>query len=124
LGLCLAGGPVNPLCDAAIIVNGCKWAIILGAAVLMSGDSCDGESCAKSEGSPDEKDLSDRVNDIAGKTGLSPKEVEDRIHKAKTNLPKGTGVRNPDVKVDTKTGEVYPKTPEGGIGDSIGNIFD
>ena len=27
-------------------------------------------------------------------------------------------------KIANKTGEVYPKTPNGGIGDSIGNIFD
>jgi len=35
------------------------------------------------------------------------------------------GVRNPDVAVDTSTGEVYPKQPGGGISeDSIGNIYD
>jgi len=28
------------------------------------------------------------------------------------------------MQVDPTTGEVYPETPDGGIGDSIGNIFD
>ena len=73
---------------------------------------------------PNEDNLSDKISEIADKTGLSPKEVRDSIHKAKTNLPKGTNVRNPDVKVDTTTGEVFPQTSDGGIGDSIGNVFD
>jgi len=38
-------------------------------------------------------------------------------------LPKGKE-RNPDVEVDLNTGEIYPKVPDGGIGDSIGNIYD
>ena len=55
---------------------------------------------------------------------MSEREVKDAIHDVKTNIPKSSKIRNPDVMVDTKTGEVYPKTPNGGLGDSIGNIFD
>lgn len=91
---------------------------------MLSGDSCDGDSCPNGD-APNEKDLSSSIKDISNKTGLTPQEVEKRIEKAKqSNLPKGTGIRNPDVNVDTNTGEIYPKAPGGGIGDSIGNIFD
>jgi hypothetical protein len=39
-------------------------------------------------------------------------------------LPKSTKKRNPDCQVDVKSGEIYPEIPGGGVGDSIGNIFD
>jgi len=39
-------------------------------------------------------------------------------------LPISGPNRNPDVAVDTKTGEIFPKLPGGGVGDSIGNIYD
>lgn len=38
-------------------------------------------------------------------------------------MPRGK-VRNPNVEVDLDTGEIYPQTPGGGIGDSIGNIWE
>lgn len=41
-----------------------------------------------------------------------------------TAVREGSRTRNPDVVVDTETGEIYPKTPGGGHGDSIGNISD
>lgn len=63
----------------------------------------------------------DKVGDIADKTGLTPREVKDRIHDIKR---RGGLEGNPDVDVDTDTGEVYPKTKDGGLGDSIGNIYD
>ena len=75
--------------------------------------------------SPSEDDLSDRDGDIASKTGLTAEEVKKKIHNAKNKgLPKSGPVKNPDVAVDTNTGEIYPKIPGGGYGDSIGNIFD
>jgi RHS repeat-associated protein len=74
---------------------------------------------------PSENDLSDKVGDIAEKTGLTEEEVKRKIHEAKKKgLPRSGPIRNPDVGVDTNTGEVYPKTPDGRYGDSIGNIFD
>ena len=79
------------------------------------------------DGLPDNVDrdnLSDRIGDISDKTGMSPRDVKDKIHDAKRNLPKSGPTRNPDVVVDTSTGEVYPQRPGGGYGDSIGNIYD
>jgi hypothetical protein len=61
---------------------------------------------------------------IAVETGHSIREVRDAIHRVKDNLPRDTGIRNPEVDVDVTTGEVYPRTPDGGHGDSIGNIHD
>jgi hypothetical protein len=73
---------------------------------------------------PDDRNLSGSIPDISNETGLPPRQVKDRIHKAKKNIPKGTRIRNPDVVVDTETGEIYPEAPDGTIGDSIGNIYD
>ena len=44
LGLCIAGGPANPFCDAAVVINVCKWVGIGIGAMLMTGDSkkCEG----------------------------------------------------------------------------------
>jgi hypothetical protein len=39
-------------------------------------------------------------------------------------LPKIGRLTNPDVAVDTATGEVYPINVNGELGDSIGNIYD
>jgi hypothetical protein len=39
-------------------------------------------------------------------------------------MPRSGPKRNPDVTIDPKTGDVYPKVPGGGMGDCIGNIFD
>jgi RHS repeat-associated protein len=72
---------------------------------------------------PDPKNLTKNVRKIAQKLGKSVREVKDAIHEVKTDMPRGGPVRNPDVLVDTETGEVYPQTP-GGHGDSIGNIND
>lgn len=67
------------------------------------------------------KDLTDKEGKIAAKLGKSVKEVREAIHKVKAD--KGID-NNADVDVDLNTGEVYPKSPDGGHGDSIGNIFD
>jgi RHS repeat-associated protein len=50
--------------------------------------------------------------------------IEDAIHQCKTHLPRSSPIRNPDVVVNKTTGEVYPKLPNGRLGDSIGNILD
>ena len=72
------------------------------------------------------KDLTSNTGKIAKEIGRKEKEVRNAIEKVKQSgaWRSGTKNRNPDVVVDTKTGEVYPKTPDGGIGDSIGNIYD
>ena len=57
-------------------------------------------------------------------TGISEKELRKKIEKIKQErLPRSGPKRNPDVVVDTDSGDVYPKT-ESDHGDSIGNIFD
>ncbi len=62
------------------------------------------------------------IGQIAKETGLSEREVKDRIHEAKNDIPKGTEQRNPDVVVDLNTGEIHPVSEDGTVGDSIGNI--
>ncbi|MCX4747342.1 hypothetical protein OG455_17745 [Kitasatospora sp. NBC_01287] len=59
--------------------------------------------------------------------GYSRRQVNDAIHAVKGQGGwRGIGGnKNPDVVVDTSTGEVYPKLPDGSpADDSIGNIFD
>ncbi len=65
-----------------------------------------------------------RVGRIADQFGATSRQVKDAIHALKRNLPRGGPVRNPDVEVHPTTGEVYPKLPGGGRGDSIGDIYD
>jgi hypothetical protein len=55
---------------------------------------------------------------------VTPDEIRDAIHRAKENLGRGDAVRNPDVFVHPESGDVRPQTPDGGAGDSIGNIYD
>ncbi len=69
-------------------------------------------------------DLISRPGQIADRFGATAREVKDAIHQAKTNLPRGGSVRNPDVSVDPVSGEIYPQLPGGGFGDSIGNMWD
>ncbi len=72
----------------------------------------------------------DKVGKIAKEVGkrlgrrVAPDEIRDAIHRAKENLGRGGKIKNPDVMVDPESGDVRPKTPEGGLGDSIGNIGD
>jgi RHS repeat-associated protein len=71
------------------------------------------------------QNLPDKIRKIASETGRSPKDIAKAIEQVKQQgLPKSSPIRNPDVRVDPRTGEVYPKTPDGRVGDSIGNIFD
>jgi hypothetical protein len=70
---------------------------------------------------PNYDDIAKGIGKIAAGTGLSDREVRDRIHRAKGNLPRGS---NPDVGVRLPSGEIHPEAPDGGYGDSIGNIWD
>jgi hypothetical protein len=130
-GLAIADGPL-PFGDAAagglLVGVGIGVGIAAGYHWLTSSDSPD---VHKTEGlddvaadSAEPSRPADRIGQIAEETGLTAKEVRDKIHEAKENLPRGTGVRNPDVVVDLDDGEIYPKIPGGGYGDSIGNIYD
>ncbi|MBO9569936.1 MAG: RHS repeat-associated core domain-containing protein, partial [Cellulomonas iranensis] len=73
----------------------------------------------------DEASLADKETKIANATGRSVREIKEAIHQVKRRMPRSGERRNPDVWVDVKTGEVYPKLPNGrAAGDSMGNIFD
>jgi len=65
--------------------------------------------------------LTARIGKIALTLGRSVDEIKKAIHAVK-RVADFEG--NPDVLIDLATGEVYPQTVLGEIGDSIGNIFD
>jgi len=66
------------------------------------------------------------AKEIGKKLGrrIKPEQIEKAIHEAKKALDRGDAIRNPDVEVNVDTGDIRPKTPNGGLGDSIGNIED
>ena len=126
-GVALADGPL-PFGDAVALGILGGVGIYAGYQWLTNSDSPD---VLKAEGvddvagdSAEPSRPADRIGQIADETGLTAEEVRDKIHEAKENLPRDTGVRNPDVVVDLDDGEIYPKIPGGGYGDSIGNIYD
>ncbi|MDU0314111.1 polymorphic toxin-type HINT domain-containing protein [Phycicoccus sp. M110.8] len=70
-------------------------------------------------------DMMSRPQQIADRFNATTRQVKDAIHAAKRQgLPRNGPVRNPDLSVDTNTGEIYPQLPDGGYGDSIGNLWD
>jgi hypothetical protein len=69
----------------------------------------------------------DKTGKLANQLGKRESEVRKAIHKVKEALSRGGGKnipKNPNVTVDPVTGDVFPQTPGGSIGDCIGNIFD
>jgi len=64
------------------------------------------------------------VGRIAHEMGLSRREVLRRIEWTKQSDETLGGAGNPDVSVDPDTGEVFPQTNDGALGDSIGNLWD
>jgi hypothetical protein len=66
-----------------------------------------------------------RYGQIDQRFNRTVREVKDAIHTLKKDPFVKSGPRsNPDVGVDPVTGEVFPKIPGGGYGDSIGNILE
>ena len=65
----------------------------------------------------------DKEGRIARETGLSVKEVKERLHKVRENLPRKTDVRNPVVAVDVVTGEIHPKNLDGTYGIQSGTFM-
>lgn len=127
----VVGVPANALSAAGITagvgLTGVGIAGILGDA--MGPDRVDimhTESSADSGGQPP-RSYSSNVGKIARQIGYTPKQINDAIHGVKSQGGwHGLGVnKNPDVIVDTTTGEVYVKTQDGEPSDdSIGNIYD
>jgi len=74
---------------------------------------------------PDPERLTKNLSQLANQLNLPVTEIRKAIHKLKRDgLPRSGSRRNPDVMVDSETGEVDPEIEGGGVGDSIGNIFD
>jgi hypothetical protein len=78
----------------------------------------------------DESEFTDKTGKIAEEVAkqlgrqVTAREVDKAIHQVKQKgLGRGGPVKNPDVKVNPRTGDVRPKAPHG-LGDVIGNIFD
>ncbi len=116
---CAAAAAVGPMLLPAAVTLGLVYAAWWAIDKATSDDGGDGDG-----------NYTDRVGKIAKEASeqlgrhVSESEVRDAIHKVKNEgLGRGGPVRNPDVQVNPKTGDVRPKTP-GGLGDSIGNIFD
>jgi len=84
-----------------------------------AGEGAPSGECANCGG-----ETTSNVGAISSSSGMSPRQVKEAIHGAKTNLPKSTEKRNPDVEVCTTCGEVFPQSTDGTLGDSIGNIHD
>lgn len=139
-GLALAGGGI--LTEAGVLTVSATGVVqvVAGVAAVAegtvllsqasdasgssSGSSSGGSRGGDSSGSGSGANLSSRPSQIADRLRFSVREVKDAIHAVKTNMPRSGPVRNPDVMVDLETGEVYPQLEHGGVGDSIGNIFD
>lgn len=128
-GLALAGGGAlggASLSTAGIIGYAGAAGIIGTSSSVMLQAASEGSGIPSSR--PDDADcsgeLTDKVGTIANKTNRTVREIKDAIHRVKESMPRSGSRRNPDVLVDPKSGEVYPKMPSGRPGDSIGNIFE
>ncbi len=73
---------------------------------------------------PEPQDLLTTERSIAERFKYGIDQVKDAIHRLKEPGVGGGRIRNPDIVVDGKTGDVYPKLPDGSLGDPIGNIHD
>lgn len=127
----LIGASINALSAAGIAtgvgLTGVGIAGILGDAagpdrvnIMHSESSSDG-------GGQPPRSYSSNVGKIAKQTGYTPKQINDAIHGVKGQGGwRGLGVnKNPDIVVDTTTGEVYVELQNGETSDdSIGNIYD
>lgn len=111
-------GDLSERCFDAPATAGCP-----GAAVWNENSEGDGtpKNALGADQQPNYDDIVKGIGKVAAGTGLSEREVRDRIHRAKGNLPQGS---NPDVGVRLPSGEIHPEAPDGGYGDSIGNIWD
>jgi hypothetical protein len=80
---------------------------------------------AASSDDPALRAVMSRPGQIANKLGVTTREVKVAIHKVKQyGLPRDGPTRNPDVVVNTESGEVYVQLGGGYSSDSIGNIFE
>jgi RHS repeat-associated protein len=118
------GALVGATGSGSIVIGGGRVAVGAGdiVATVLALSMGDGGGGGAADEDPEL--VSDRIGQIAAALGKTRDEIRAAIHQVKRNMPRGGPIRNPDVCVNLRTGEVYPKTGSGGIGDSIGNIFD
>jgi hypothetical protein len=110
--------------EAAATARGGVRAAVRAASILIVLEvPSDSVQVVRIEGYTDKVGkVAEEVSKTLGKK-VSPGQVKGAIHRVKEGLGRGGAVRNPDVLINPKTGDVIPKT-HGGAGDSIGNIFD
>lgn len=74
----------------------------------------------------DPKNLTDKPKKVAQVFGRTEREINDAIHdvKREEGMLRSGDRSNPDIVIDIRTGEVYPKLGNGRLGDSIGNVLD
>jgi hypothetical protein len=127
----IAGGALADQLITAInisVVNAPNVRIMQAATEGEDFDAVLREWQDPSSEAPSQENLESKQSKIARKLagGYTEKEIDDAIHAVKG----GDGWRglgdntNPDVAVDVKTGEVFPKTKDGIGESSIGNILD
>jgi len=115
----LAFGRALHTIEEVFVVSEAAPAAMIGSVALVPGHSVIVRATP----------YTDKVGKIAQEAGkhlgrrVTPREINDAIHRVKENLGRGGPIKNPDVLVDPSSGDVRPKVP-GGMGDSIGNIFD
>jgi hypothetical protein len=128
----VAGVPLNAVSTAGVASGVGIGAAGLGTIVrgaagpqrvnIMNADSSSGVGSGEMP-----RSYSSSPGKIANQTGYTRQQINDAIHAVK-NQPgwRGLGgIKNPDIVVDTSTGEVYPQQPDGGpADDSLGNIYD
>jgi hypothetical protein len=94
------------------------WKAVDGADSGDTGDAGEGEDYTDKIGK-----ITRNASETLGRR-VTEREIKDAIHKVKNEgLGRGGPVKNPDVAVSPR-GDVRPKLPDGGLGDSIGNIYD
>lgn len=129
----IVGAPLQAL-SAAGIATGVTLAGVGVAGILSGAAGPDSVNIMHSEsstgsggGSPTPSSYTSNVGKIARQLRYTPKQINDAIHAVKAYGGwRGIGAnKNPDVVVDTSTGEVYVQMPNGEVSDeSIGNILD
>jgi hypothetical protein len=131
----IAGVPLNVVSTAGVVAGlGISAAgvgtIVSDAAGPDRVNIMNSSSDSSSGGGGTPRSYSSSPGRIANQLGdgeYTPQQIRQAIHAVK-NQPGWRGIggnTNPDVEVDTSTGEVYPELPDGSVSDeSIGNVYD
>lgn len=126
----LVGVPLNAVSTAGV-VGGLSLAGVGVHGILQNAAGPDQVNIMHSDsgggGGRATPSYTSNVGKISKELGYTPRQINDAIHDVKVQ-PGWRGLggnKNPDVVVDTSTGEVYPKLPDGTPSEeSIGNLYD